>query len=205
MYIPKKYLATDRAEMIAFMKQFSFATIITAKDNLPVATHLPFMVATRENEVVLTAHFAKANEQWAAIENNDVLVIFIEPHAYISPQHYEKGLDVPTWNYIAIHAYGKGKLITETSKIFEVLEATIDNYEIAYRQQWDHYPDDYKLKMAKGIVAFEIVVTDLQAKKKLSQNRTDAERQKIIDHLSKSNDTNEQLIADYMKDDQPVS
>ena len=125
MYIPKRYLATDRAEIIAFMKQFSFATIITAKDNLPVATHLPFLVSTRGDEVILTAHFAKANEQWAAIENNKVLVIFTEPHAYISPRHYEKGLDVPTWNYIAIHAYGEGKLITETNKVFEVLEAAI--------------------------------------------------------------------------------
>jgi len=199
MYIPKKYLATDKAEIIAFMKQFSFATIITAKDNLPVATHLPFMVSAKEDEIVLTAHFAKSNEQWAAVENNKVLVIFAEPHAYISPNHYEEGLNVPTWNYIAIHAYGEGNLITETDKVFEVLEATIDNYEIEYRQQWDHYPHDYKLKMAKGIVAFEIVVTDLQAKKKLSQNRTETEQQKIIDHLSKSNDTNEQLIAGYMK------
>ena len=204
MYIPKKYLATDQAEIIAFMKQFSFATIITAEDNLPVATHLPFIVTTREHEVILTAHFAKANEHWKAIENNKVLVIFTEPHAYISPKHYEKGLHVPTWNYIAIHAYGKGQLITDPNKVFKVLEATIDNYEVSYRQQWDHYPHDYKLKMAKGIVAFEIVVTDLQAKKKLSQNKTDTERQNIIDHLSKSNDTNEQLIAEYMRDNQLV-
>ena len=204
MYIPKRYLAEDRTEIIAFMKQFSFATIITAKDNLPVATHLPFMVSVREAEVVLTAHFAKANDHWDDIENNKVLVIFTEPHAYISPKHYEKGLDVPTWNYIAVHAYGEGKLITETSKVFEVLEATIDNYEIEYRQQWDHYPHDYKLKMAKGIVAFEILVTDLQAKKKLSQNRTETEQQKIIAHLSKSKDTNEPLIAGYMRDNQPV-
>ncbi|MEO7048120.1 MAG: FMN-binding negative transcriptional regulator, partial [Ferruginibacter sp.] len=127
------------------------------------------------------------------------LIIFSEPHAYISPKNYDKELNVPTWNYISIHAYGQGRLVTETDKTFEVLEATIDNYEISYRQQWVNLPDEYKLKMSKGIVAFEIVVTDLQAKKKLSQNKTDAERQKIIECLSKSNDTNEQLIADYMR------
>ncbi|HKO78545.1 MAG TPA: FMN-binding negative transcriptional regulator, partial [Flavobacterium sp.] len=125
-----------------------------------------------------------------------------EPHAYISPKNYDKELNVPTWNYISIHAYGHGKLITETENTFEVLEATIDNYDTSYRQQWNNLPEEYKLKMSKGIVAFEILVSDLQAKKKLSQNRTDTEKQKIIDTLSKSNNTNEQLIADYMKKDQ---
>lgn len=199
MYIPKINLATDREEIVAFMKQFSFATIITAKDNLPVATHLPFLVTTQGNNVVLTSHFAKANEHWTDIENNKTLVIFSEPHAYISTKNYDKELNVPTWNYISIHAYGQGKLITETEKTFEILEATINNYETSYRQQWDNLPEEYKLKMSKGIVAFEIIVTDLQAKKKLSQNRTDSEKQKIIDTLSKSKDKNEQLIAEYMR------
>jgi transcriptional regulator len=199
MYIPKINLATDREEIVAFMKQYSFATIITAKYNLPVATHLPFLVTTKGDNVVLTSHFAKANEHWADIENNKILVIFTEPHAYISTKSYEKELNVPTWNYISIHAYGQGKLITESVEVFEALEATIDNYETSYRQQWNNFPEDFKLKMSMGIVAFEVVVTDLQAKKKLSQNRTDAEKQKIIDTLSKSNNTNEQLIADYMR------
>jgi len=132
------------------------------------------------------------------IENNKVLVIFSEPHAYISPKHYDKELNVPTWNYISIHAYGQGKLITETAKTFEVLESTISNYEVEYKRQWDNFPEEYKMKMAAGIVAFEIIVTELQGKKKLSQNRTNTEQLKIIETLSKSNDSNEQLIADYM-------
>jgi len=202
MYIPKLNLITDRDEIVAFMKQFSFATIITAKDNLPTASHLPFLVTIKDDRVVLTSHFAKANEHWMDIEHNKVLVIFTEPHAYISTKNYDKELNVPTWNYISVHAYGQGKLITETDKIFEVLEATIDNYETSYKQQWDSFPEEYKLKMSKGIVAFEVVITDLQAKKKLSQNRTDTEKHKIMETLSKSNDTNEQLIAAFMRKDQ---
>ena len=148
MYIPKINLTTDKDEIVAFMKQFSFATIITAKDNLPIASHLPFLVTVKDDNVILTSHFAKANEQWADIENNKVLIIFSEPHAYISPRNYEKELSVPTWNYISIHAYGQGELIKETEKTFEVLEATIDNYETSYRQQWDYLPEEYKLKMS---------------------------------------------------------
>ena len=199
MYIPKVNLTTDRDEIVAFMKQFSFATIITSKDNFPIATHLPFLVTIKEDKVVLTSHFAKANEHWRDIENSKVLVIFSEPHAYISTTNYDKELNVPTWNYISIHAYGQGNLISETDKILQVLEKTIDNYEVGYRQHWDNFPEEYKSRMLNGIVAFEIIVTDLQAKKKLSQNRTETEKQKIIDTLLESNDPKERLIADYMR------
>lgn len=201
MYIPNLNVITDRTEAVEFMKRFSFATIITAKDNLPIATHLPFLVSAKEEGIVLTSHFAKANGQWKDIETGKVLVIFSEPHAYISPKHYEKELNVPTWNYISVHAYGEGRLITETDKVFEVLERTIDNYETSYKQQWNQLPADYKSGMSKAIVAFEIVVTDLQGKKKLSQNKTEQERLNIIDTLSGSNDTAEKLIAEYMKKD----
>lgn len=204
MYIPKINLATDRDEIVDFMKRFSFATIITAKNNLPVATHLPFVINIKDDNIMLTSHFARANEHWEDIENNEILVIFSEPHAYISPKNYDKELSVPTWNYISVHAYGKGKLITETENVFKALESVIDYYDASYKHQWDNLPDDYRLKMSKGIVAFEILVTNLQAKKKLSQNRAPAEQQKIISTLSKSSDSNEQLIAEYMKNMQPT-
>jgi transcriptional regulator len=205
MYIPKINLVTNKTEIVAFMQQFSFATIITAKDNVPIATHLPFLVKMQGDDVILTSHFAKANAQWEDIENNKVLVIFSEPHAYISTTNYDKELNVPTWNYISVHAYGQGALITETDKVLEALEKTIDNYEVAYREKWNHFPMEYKTKMAKGIVAFEIVVTDLQAKEKLSQNRSETEQQKIINTLEKSSDSNEKLIATYMQKNQTAS
>ncbi|RYE05288.1 MAG: FMN-binding negative transcriptional regulator, partial [Rickettsiaceae bacterium] len=163
MYIPKINLVTDKDEIIAFIKKFSFATIVTSKDNIPIATHLPFLVSSHNDTIILTSHFAKANEQWKDIESNTILVIFSEPHAYISPKNYDKELNVPTWNYISIHAYGRGKLITETESTFKVLENTIDYYEASYKQQWERFPDEYKFKLANGIVAFEIVVEDLQA------------------------------------------
>jgi len=205
MYIPAINMVTDKAAIVAFMQQFSFATIVTAKNELPVATHLPFVVTEKGGAIVLTAHFAKANRQWTDIENNPVLVIFAEPHAYISPAHYETELNVPTWNYISVHAYGKGKLITEHNAVMEVLQTTIAAYEKGYRQQWDNLPETYKSKMMNGIIAFEMVVDDLQAKKKLSQNRTSTEKQHIIDSLSKSTDTNEKRIAGYMQEEQPDS
>lgn len=202
MYIPTTNIATDKAEIVDFMKRFSFATIITSKDNLPTATHLPFVVSHNGENIMLTSHFAKANDQWKDIEENPALVIFSEPHAYISTSNYDKELNVPTWNYIAVHAYGKARLITDQDETFDVLGKTIQFYENSYQQQWDSFPADYKLRMSKGIVAFEILITDLQAKKKLSQNRSETEKNKIIDTLSNSKDSNEQVIAAYMRADQ---
>jgi transcriptional regulator len=154
MYIPKHYLTTDKEEILNFIRTYSFATIITVKDNFQTATHLPFVVMETDNEIILTGHFAKANPQWEQIPENKVLVVFTEPHAYISPKHYDSEMSVPTWNYIAVHVYGKGRIITEQEESVAVLETMIDHFEKAYKTQWDKLPLDFKTKMLNGIVAF---------------------------------------------------
>lgn len=201
MYIPKFNLATDRDEIVSFMQRFSFATIISSKNDVPVATHLPFIVAVRDDQVVLTSHFAKANEQWKDLEGRKLLIIFSEPHAYISTSNYDKELNVPTWNYISVHAYGTARLLTEPADAMKVINSTIEAFEQSYGQQWASFPDEYKSKMLNGIVAFEVVVDDLQGKKKLSQNRSESEKDKIIQTLSNSNDVNDKAIASYMLGD----
>jgi transcriptional regulator len=199
MYIPKHFLANNDDEAIAFMQRYSFATLITSTNNYPEATHLPFLVEKRGDELLLSSHFAKANPQAKDIETSTSLVIFTEPHAYISPKNYEKDLNVPTWNYIAIHAYGQTKIVTDESRQLAVLEKMIHFYDPGYVQQWDKLPMDFKLKMIKGIVAFDITVTDLQAKNKLSQNRTEKERENIINSLGNSGKTTEKELVEYMK------
>lgn len=199
MYIPKNYLQTDRKAIIQFMQKYSFATVISADGNMPVATHLPVLVYEENEEVILVSHLAKANPHGDAILNKPVLTIFSQPHAYISPKFYEKEQNVPTWNYIAVHAYGNAMLITDDAGKLKLLEETIINYEEAYLKQWNNLSMDYKLKMLNGITAFKINVTELQAKNKLSQNKTVTERQNIINSLSKSDDSNENEIGKYMK------
>jgi transcriptional regulator len=198
MYTPSFNSFTDRQEIVAFMQRYSFATIVTDVEGVPEATHLPFLVKPDGDKLFLLSHFAKANPQSAQIIGKTSLVIFTEPHAYISPKNYEKEENVPTWNYIAVHAYGKAVILEEEHKKAELLKHTIEFYDAAYMQQWDSLSVHYRSKMMKGIVAFEIEVSDLQAKKKLSQNRTDIEQGKIIDSLGKSSDANEKEIATYM-------
>jgi len=198
MYIPSFNKFKNQQEAISFMQRYSFATIVTVKDGLPVATHLPFLVEERDGILTLKSHFAKANPQAVDSVDKDVLVIFTEPHAYISPKNYEKVENVPTWNYLAVHAYGQFKMLEGEANKAALLQATIQNFEVEYSKQWDSLPDQYKQNMMKGIIAFEVVVTDLQAKAKLSQNRSKIEQENIIGTLSNSADTNEQDIAAYM-------
>jgi transcriptional regulator len=200
MYTPSFNKFPDEQQVVAFMQRYSFATIVTTVDGLPVATHLPFLVKEKDGKVILQSHFAKANPQWKSITENNSLVIFTEPHAYISPNNYETEKNVPTWNYIAVHAYGKAKLLESVEEKADLLKHTINTFEVDYFKQWQGLPEDYKLKMMNGITAFEIEVTDLQAKKKLSQNRSDKEIENIIQSLEKSDDTNASEIAEYMKD-----
>lgn len=201
MYIPSQYKIEQESEMVEFMQKFSFATLISSLNDTPIATHLPFLVTQNiDNQIILTSHFAKANPQWKKIQDTTpVLTIFSEPHAYISPQHYEKQLNVPTWNYMAVHAYGYVQLIEEEQKTMQILEQTIEFYEMNYKKQWNDLPQNYKIGLAKGVVAFEIKISELQGKKKLSQNKTLQEQKNIIESLFKSDFTNENLIAEYMK------
>ena len=198
MHIPSFNKFENEQEAISFMQRYSFATIVISVDDVPQATHLPFLVEQRDDKVILSSHFAKANPQVAQILDKRVLVIFTEPHAYISPSNYEKEINAPTWNYLAVHAYGKAALLDDVEQTANLLVHTINAYEPAYMPQYEKLPDEYKQKMMKGIVAFEIIVDDLQAKKKLSQNRTEQERENIINTLSKSPDTTENEIAKYM-------
>jgi len=199
MYIPKHFLGASDEEAFSFMQKYSFGTIVTSDNGKPVASHLPFLIQKNEIGILISSHFARANPQAEAIADKEILIIFSEPHAYISPRHYEKEQNVPTWNYMSVHAYGKCNLIEDEPAKFELLERTISNYDEAYQEQWKGLPFDFKEKMLKGIVAFNVEVTEIQAKNKLSQNRTFTEQQNIIAELGNSSNSHEAQIAEYMK------
>lgn len=200
MYIPQSFNFEGREGKVSFMKRYSFATIITPVNEIPVATHLPFVVTDTGDRLVLSSHFSAANKQAQQIALNTSLVIFNGPHAYISPKHYDKELSVPTWDYIAVHAYGKARTIEDTASKLALLEQMIGSYEQEYMKQWKNLPDHFKFNMLKGIIAFEIEVTILQGQKKLSQNKTVAERQRIIKHLEENTGSVEHELAQYIRE-----
>jgi transcriptional regulator len=199
MYIPPYYIEKDEEKLIEFIRSHNFALITSCSNDVPVATHLPFVIEKRENKIFLVSHMAKANPQWETFGENNVLVVFQGPHAYISPSHYEKKQNVPTWNYIAVHAYGKVKLIEDPNDVFNLMEKTIAEFEKSFFAQWKNLDLNYVSGMLTAIVAFEIEVTELQGKFKLSQNKTKNEQQQIISSFEKSEDSVQKELAEEMK------
>lgn len=199
MLISNSFKFDNQGEQIAFMKRYSFATIITSHNNLPIATQLPFVVNEVNGKVLINGHFAQANEQVKYIEQYTSLIIFTEPHAYISPSHYEKHESVPTWDYISVHAYGKANIISDEKAKERALKEMILYYEKEYLLQWDSLSEKFKQGMMRGIVAFEIEVSNLQGKKKLSQNKSEQERKNIVSHLENSNSAVERELAPFIK------
>ena len=203
MYTPLHNRETDRAEIVAFMRAYPFATFITTRDAKISATHLPVLIEERDEIIFLTAHLAKANTQWMDFSDetqtpNDALVIFQEPHAFISTRHYERPLSVPTWNYVAVHAYGAPRILPELENRLKIVARSVLQFE-GNLEQWDSLPDDFRVAKANGIVAFEIKVSRLEARFKLSQDRTALEQTRIIESLEPSQETVERNIGEMMR------
>lgn len=199
MHVSKLHRFDDNGEIVAFIRHFSFGTIITMVNGRPEATHLPFSVEVRNERIVLSSHFNKANNHWQNIEQNVNLVIFSEPHAYISPKHYEHHPSVPTWNYIAVHCYGVATVVHGPEEKLKSLARLMEANEPEFIAHWESYPSEYRNTMLNGIVAFELAVTEMAASQKLSQNKSLKEQHVIAHHLADSENTNERLIAEYMR------
>jgi transcriptional regulator len=199
MYIPGHFKEEDHEQLIAFMREYNFASLVSVSGAKPIATHLPFVIREENGKLFLVAHMAKANPQWETLSANEALVIFQGPHAYISPKHYEKQQNVPTWNYIAVHAYGNTRLISDSKELFALMETTIRSFESGFMSQWKDLSPSYVEGMLKAIVGFEIEVTKLEGKFKLSQNKTTTEQKNIIAELEDSKDPLKEGIASEMK------
>lgn len=199
MYTPKHFQEGDKQKLVAFMRQYNFGIVVNTKDNLPIATHLPFVIEERGDDLVIVSHMALANEQWKYFDGSEVLIIFSEPHAYISPKFYEKKQNVPTWNFVAVHCYGVPKFVEGDEALLQLMKKTILSFEKGYLQQFNELDEKYKTGLLHGIKGFEIVVNKIEGKYKLSQNKTEIERENIITAFEKSEDDNLKAIAGLMK------
>jgi transcriptional regulator len=200
VYIPEFNRQADRAAALAFMRANPFAILISTVDGIPFASHLPLLVDEAQDQVVVRGHMAKANPHWKSIQpGQESLVIFHGPHAYISPSLYEIRESVPTWNYAAVHVYGEPTLFSDEDGLKEVLHRMIDTFESSYMQQWAAFSDEYRSRMMKHIVGFEIKAKKLEAKFKLSQNRTRGEQARVIQALRLSPDSAVSGVAELMQ------
>ncbi|WP_204101296.1 FMN-binding negative transcriptional regulator [Occallatibacter savannae] len=203
MYIPKFNLVADRAILLETMRAYSFAILFGPLDptigRAPHrATHLPLVVRDEGPHGVLEGHFAKANPHWQALANRPTLVVFPGPHSYVSPSLYVEQTSVPTWNYIAIHAYGTLELVEEETAKEALLFNLIDANEPAYADKWRGMPEDYRRGLLKGIVGFRIPIAHIEGKFKLSQNRSEADR-RGVEAAHRAGGDDQRALADWMK------
>jgi transcriptional regulator len=199
VYIPEFNRIEDRAATLAFMKANPFAILISMGENGPLATHLPLLVREADHGFIIRGHFAKANHHWSVLDQQESLVIFHGPHAYISPSWYEIRESVPTWNYATVHVYGKPGLLKEDAEVRQVLIDLTSQFDASYHAQWQTLSDEYRDRMLRRIVAFELHPTRVETKFKLGQNRSKAEQDNLIQALERSSDTAASELAALMR------
>ena len=203
MYIPRFNHVTDRNTLIEVMRANSFAILFGPlaggdASHPSVATHLPLVVKDEGEHGVLEGHFARANQHWSALANRETLVVFPGPHSYVSPTLYAESLSVPTWNYIAVHAYGTLELVEDDAGKRALLDGLIQANEPAYAEHWRSLPEGFRRTMLVGIVGFRIPIARIEGKFKLSQNRPAGDRQTVHDAQA-TGSPDQQSLAAWMK------
>lgn len=196
MYIPSNMSFQSRADCHKFISEFSFGIIISSDLE---ATHLPFLLNSTHGEYgTLYSHFAKANTHWNNLNNQNVLVVFSGPHSYISPSWYQTIPAVPTWNYAAVHCYGRLTLL-DKSATQVVLDETINKFEPELLSNKKIMPDEFRLQLAGGIVGFRISIEKIEGKLKLGQHRKIEDQIGVYEKLSQSENYDALELAAYMK------
>lgn len=199
MYTPQLYKNEDPEAIKTFLKENSFGILINQTNGKLCATHIPIeFEINADGKEVLQGHISKLNPQAEGFaENDQVLAVFSGPHSYISPSWYDHE-NVPTWNYIAVHVYGRIKITDETVTL-EGLKKLVDKYEANSENPIRLEDLSAKtMREARGIFGFEIEIDEIQATKKLSQNRDDHNYKNIISELKKTENPQAIAVANEM-------
>lgn len=184
MYAPQPFRVDDPERLAAFVAEHSFGTLFTPAESGAVASHLPFLIDRVGAGLRLRAHVARANAHAELLEERDSLAVFVGPHAYVSPRWYESRDNVPTWDYIAVHARGRARIVRERERVIEILAALAARYEESEDPWTMRDLGPQRLESFLGaIVAFEIPIARLDGSFKLSQNRSPVERESVAQAL----------------------
>lgn len=206
MYIPTAFAETDPQRLYDFIEANSFGLLVSTHGDEPFATHLPFLLERSADlqkvgpQGRLVAHVARANPHWRELEGRRVLAIFSGPHAYVSPTWYQAENVVPTWNYLAVHAYGVCRLVEDSESLATILSVTVGTYERSMPQPWTiDTSGEFFQNLARAVVGFRIDIDRLEGKWKLNQNQPADRRQKVAAALETSPDPTAREIARWMR------
>jgi transcriptional regulator len=201
MYVPAAFAETDRARLLDFIEQHSFGLLVSQVEGLPFASHLPFLLdRAAGTHGTLVGHVARANPQWREADGQTALAIFAGPHTYVSPTWYEDEQVVPTWNYTAVHAYGRVRIIEDKDALLDVVRRSVQVYEKAMLRPWVFDGSGTFVERLLGqIVGFRIEIEKIEGKWKLNQNHPVERRRKVIRTLRERGDENSQAVAALMQ------
>jgi transcriptional regulator len=201
MYNPSRYRSTDTREAFELMDRHPFATLLTVAEGKPFVSHLPLTPRESGEGIELIGHLARANPHWKHFAESPVTVIFQGAHTYITPQWYAEN-DVPTWNYSTVHVTGEAKLIEDGDGLIECLKELTAHVERLWPSGWEFFiPEDLCGDvLTQSIVGFRIVADRIDFKKKLSQNRTPADRAGALRGLeTRSDDQSRAVLQEMLK------
>lgn len=201
MYVPAVFAESNPETLQALIADHGFALLVSNTPDGLFATHLPIMLdRARGAQGTLVAHLARANPHARSLDGAEVLAIFQGPHGYISPSWYGQQPSVPTWNYAAVHAYGRARVVDDPARLDAMVRALVSQYESGRDKPWsaDGLPASYMTGMLRGIVGIEIEVARLEGKLKLSQNRNAADRNAVIAALNDSSSAEDRALGAYM-------
>lgn len=204
MYVPKPFNVESFSSLTNYISSSSFGVLVTSVEGIPYATHLPMSFDPDTGEMgTLYAHVARANDHWKYFDQTtESLAIFTGVHAYVSPNWMNSANAVPTWNYVAVHAYGRPKVIEDTDAVLAILERLSNTYENDATGNWTADKMDQKILhgLLKGIVAFEFPVSRLEGKRKMSQNKSPEAQRSAAEGLRAMADTPSLAVAREMED-----
>ncbi|MDC8831983.1 FMN-binding negative transcriptional regulator [Alteromonas gilva] len=196
MFVPAAFAFTGQAQQLAFIEQYPFAVLTTGDLQ---ATHLPMLVNLQGNSVTLLGHVARGNPHWRALDNTPALAVFSGPHAYISPKWYASEPNVPTWNYVAVHAKGTLQIMTD-SELLAAIDELMATFEPDFAQQeaGEAY-DVYRQKLLKGIVGITLHVEHLKGVRKLGQHKSQADQAGVSKGLRSTDNYESLALLNYMQ------
>jgi transcriptional regulator len=206
MYTPKAFEVTDLPMLQAAMKQSELATLVTVTRGGMVATHLPLLLDEANGPYgTLRGHISRANLQWKDTDPEaEALVIFLGLDTYVTPNWYpakqETGRVVPTWNYAAIHAYGRISFFEDAERLRNVVTELTKRHEAAFPAPWQvtDAPAAYIDSQLKAIVGLDIQITRLEGKEKFNQNRSREDRMGVVEGLRSLEDARKTQVAELM-------
>jgi transcriptional regulator len=200
MYISEHFKETNPARISALFESHPFGMLVTAPEGVPYVSHLPFLLERPAgSQGKLRGHMARANPQWQHFsKGSEVLVVFQGPDAYVSPSWYSSP-GVPTWNYVVVHLRGNPRLIEDETELETLVEQQTRVHELPMPSPWEpELTGERRSKLLNMIVGFEIEITHIQGKLKLSQNRPLEDQQHVVEELSQSNNQTDTAVAKLM-------